>query len=575
MSAWSGSSFPSTNTEPSGSAPLSARRAALPSRRRNLAGPLHPPNRLPPPALQLSSSGLVPALSSPLRMSDSHEEPQPSVFLSPHSVTRKRSHFTASTLNPATPPSTAHHGVISAEHATSMPMDIPHLDSDASWLSGPQHKGSPTNRYGSWSRRQGLQHPAHLSEPQTSHPSRPPQGEFSFQAQAPSAYQTGNVTDHSSQLELQGETSSMAFARLAQAQRQQQEARRLAASGHDPTVSSDEHTDGPAAKKRRGVAGTIVDGALNAALYTGAAALTAYSLWSSWGRKANDDDGEQHTAAQIRTNGSPEKLPPGALEEPPPPYVEQAAAGPSKTPSSPAHQQRPVHVFVSSRRRRPVFATHRSMRGTPKQRTGLHDSSDFQQSSPALPDTTTMQLTSDTSAMTTDDAGGEEDDGDEMFRRFQSRMSNLIEEGTRALHAKADLGAMDLEDDDFLASRTTNLTPSHSEPQALSSFSRSRGSNASQHISRDSSFDPFLAPAPSSAAAFPRSQSSFTFGGDALRRPYEGSPAGIAQNANNAASSPRGPFLTLASRDPNSPYGRLSRPGSTVSSPSGAARRRH
>jgi hypothetical protein len=361
------------------------RTTQLPSRRRQLGGlPLHPSRRPPPPShisSTSSNSNFVPALSSPLRMSESNEIPEPSVFLTPNSISRKRSHFAASTTlssnetiynsDPFQQPGDSHQS--RSAHIHHSPMDAPDL-ADSSVLShGSIPTGSPTSKYGSWSRKTGSLQASHFSEPQTSQPLRPPQGEFSFQAHAPSFFQSSvNQMDSSSLLsnEQNCETSSMAFARLAQAQRQQQDARRLAASGannlHAESGSADDHDDGPPVKKRRGVASTIVDGALSAALYTGAAALTAYSLWSSWGRK--DETAEEPTNAQNQPGltENREKLPPGALEEPPPPYT---VAGSSKGPGeSPMKNGRPVHVFVSSRRRRPVFATHRSNKNTPKRR---------------------------------------------------------------------------------------------------------------------------------------------------------------------------------------------------------------
>lgn len=534
----------------------SIHRTQLPSRRRQFGGmPLHPPTRKAPVS-QISSTNsnnsFVPALSSPLRMTDSNEIPEPSVFLTPNSISRKRSHFTASTTLPSNKtiydsqqPLYSHQRGIS--HIHNSPMDAPDM-ADTSVLShGSIPTGSPTSKYGSWSRKTGSLQASHFSEPQTSQPIRPPQGEFSFQAQAPSLFQSNvnhmETTTLPQPNEQQGETSSMAFARLAQAQRQQQEARRLAASGANDFPgdnSNDDHNDGPPVKKRRGVASTIVDGALSAALYTGAAALTAYTLWSSWGRKeetaenvsdAQDGDGQADNR---------EKLPPGGLEEPPPPYtIASSSKGPVE---SPMKNGRPVHVFVSSRRRRPVFATRRSSKNAPKRRlSALNDLS--QQSPSVMPEDKTQLQSSD-----------EDDDEDEMFKRFQSKMSNLIEEGTRALNSEADLSAMDLEDDDDYSFQHARLSPSKSDSRLVSGQ-------------------------PSFPAQLPRSQTTaFTFGNEALRRPQNTSNlfSSHSSTLDNAisTSSPRSPFLSLASRDPNSPYGRISRPGSAISSPTQTARKR-
>lgn len=533
----------------------SAQPTQLPSRRRQLGGmPLHPSRRPPPSHLGSmgSQSSFVPALSSPLRMNESNETPEPSVFLTPNSISRKRSHFSASSTVPSNSDTVYDLDSFQQSHNSyqkaSSQMANSSMNAPESAESFTLSNDSPTNRYGSWSRKSNLSQANAFFEPQTSQPLRPPQGEFSFQAQAPSLYQANPVirdfdSSTSQNTQSQGETSSMAFARLAQAQRQQQEARRLAASGANDTSSEDrstnEHNDGPPVKKRRGVASTIVDGALNAALYTGAAALTAYSLWSSWGRKEENGEEASNAHDSIGASDSREKLPPGALEEPPPPYT---LAGSSKgTSQSPMKNGRPVHVFVSSRRRRPVFATHRSSKSTPRRRmSALNDLS--QQSPSAISNDTSHQQ-----------QGGEDqdEDDDEMFKRFQSKMSNLIEEGTRALNSEAELSAMDLEDDDDYSFQSTTLSPSKSD----SRLAFNQKSFSSQ---------------------LPRSQTTaFTFGTDALRRPQNTSSLFNSHStAETATNSPRSPFLSLASRDPDSPYGRISRPGSASLSPTLQVRKR-
>ncbi|CDW99278.1 hypothetical protein [Sporisorium scitamineum] len=138
----------------------------------------------------------------------------------------------------------------------------------------------------------------------------------------------------------------------------------------------------PPRKRRRGLAGAIVDTALNAALYTGAAALTAYSLWTSWGQSGDNESQRHHPDAgpeadmghvisqnerPTNNNAKVLKVPPGGLEEPPPPYYEDQST-PLKQPQQPSTPQsnsvRMRKVFVSSQRnrRRPTFQgskTHR------------------------------------------------------------------------------------------------------------------------------------------------------------------------------------------------------------------------
>lgn len=76
-------------------------------------------------------------------------------------------------------------------------------------------------------------------------------------------------------------------------------------------------------KKRRGLTGAIVEGALSAAIATGAAAITAYSLWSSWGNRGQPAEegqqqveGSQPEASGNAASGNEKR----SLEEAPPPY---------------------------------------------------------------------------------------------------------------------------------------------------------------------------------------------------------------------------------------------------------------
>ncbi len=127
------------------------------------------------------------------------------------------------------------------------------------------------------------------------------------------------------------------------------------------------------------------------ALYTGAAALTAYSLWSSWGQPADGrlrdiircrpqpDMGFPISERSSSSKGKESRAPPGGLEEPPPPYYEDQSVTshhqrPYQTlpqqPSTPQSQSiRTRKVFVSSQRnrRRPTFqGTKTSRQNTPK-----------------------------------------------------------------------------------------------------------------------------------------------------------------------------------------------------------------
>ena len=458
----------------------------LPTRRRNLQGPLHPLHREPPSSTP-STLGGAPFTSSPLPSSD--ECAPSSVFLAP-TFSRKR-HFATANASPT----------LSSAYNTQYletDMDARSVESYSS-ISGLRQ---PTRQ---------MSHST-FAEPAMSNPLRAPQGEFSFQAPAPSQAAVSLSSGQVSMAPASVETSSMAFAKLAQAQRAQQEAQRQSASGQN---AHDEHTDGPPVKRRRGVASVIVDGALSAAIYTGAAAVTAYSLWSSWGRKADEEEGERNSAR--------EKLPPGGLDEPPPPYIDQrdaATAGPSKTPMSPV---RPAHIYVSSRRRRPAFQSTRSTRtgNTPKRK--------------GLPVFDSAVLTAPSTSTAPIHAEDDEMDEDDLFARMQSKMSSLIEEGTRALHSQADL-------DDEEPQRPA-LTPSRSDPLG---WSQQAMTPSISHRSASSRYEMGMTPS---------LQQSPPFLNDA---PID---------TQSVFASPRSTQLTLA-RSQNSPYSRIPRLGAPPQSPS-------
>ncbi|SPO23255.1 uncharacterized protein UTRI_01933 [Ustilago trichophora] len=267
----------------------------------------------------------------------------------------------------------------------------------------------------------------------------------------------------------------------------------------------DSPADDPPRKRRRGLAGTIVDTALNAALYTGAAALTAYSLWSSWGQSSDaenqthrPDAGPEadmgHVISQNKragvSSGKEAKMPPGGLEEPPPPYYnDQVEHG---TPTKNQHQQqqqlstpqtnlvRTRKVFVSSprNRRRPTFQgskTHRQ--STPRK--GLPEA--FLSPAPAVASSFVQNATSsDMAASTASESGdkGEDNDDeeqdDEMLSRFEAKMAALIAEGQAALNSTPVLQESDLRDID---------TPSPSLGIGMSS-SRSTGQHLSSRASQ-------------------------------------------------------------------------------------------
>lgn len=231
-------------------------------------------------------------------------------------------------------------------------------------------------------------------------------------------------------------------------------------------------------KRRRGLAGAIVDTALNAALYTGAAALTAYSLWSSWGHSADKEDQSHHPEDGPQADmghvispnkrseaSSGTKALPGALDEPPPPYYENHVSTSTQqqafTPQPNAARMR--KVFVSSRRngRRSEYAGSRTQKQSPARKVVPHalgspapSSSLF---SPSLdhrfaPSQSTATNTANGNASSESDAGAgddeEEDENDEMLSRFEAKMAALIAEGQAALNSTPVLQDSDLREID-------------------------------------------------------------------------------------------------------------------------------
>lgn len=560
------------------------------TQRRHLNGPLHASHRTHPTWAQSCQAPSADAIEG---------AQEPSVFLpaSALSSSRKRSHHSALSSPAIAPASGRSYGALASHPSRrgdngfslsrSPPnvRDFPDLGGDEVWMRSRPRPPSPASRFHSLTsdRRSG----ADMSQPQTSYLHRPPQGEFSFQAQGPSTHATyehgaGDDTNGGPSGEREVESSSAAFARLARAQRRQQERQRFAQAS---AIESDAGAEEPPSKRRRGVTGALVDGALNAALYTGAAALTAYSLWSSWGRKGKDED-EGYDEEHAHHLSARERLPPGALEEPPPPYLANdvsrfahgSAAG-TCTPKARAtntptvsRSSRPVHVFISSRRRRPVFASHRSARGTPMSSQSLrHGPSRNGQDTPAALDSPTP-----TTKPLPEALGGEEDnhvksndnddEDEDAFSRFQARMSELIAEGQAALVSKPEVDEMEFVDDEAgQASLQSHLptahaplpaTPSTRVPTATSSLHDGlhRGvRSAAEQGNGASTSSAFGSRLPTSA--------SFTFGQDGT--PSQAAAAAAAA-AGSDAPQPSSAFssttrATLGSRSPSSPYSRLPR----------------
>lgn len=164
-------------------------------------------------------------------------------------------------------------------------------------------------------------------------------------------------------------------------------------------------------------------------------------------------------------------MPPGGIDEPPPPYYEDHST-PSKpkphqpsTPQSNSNRMRKVFVSSQRNRRRPTFQGSKTNRqGT--SRKALSDAFAGTVSSDALPSSsrnpTSTQMTPSSSGVVSgndndaitqddeddenDDGDGDDDDDDEMLSRFEAKMNALIAEGQAALNSTPTLHESDLRD---------------------------------------------------------------------------------------------------------------------------------
>jgi hypothetical protein len=221
-------------------------------------------------------------------------------------------------------------------------------------------------------------------------------------------------------------------AAAAQARERQTRARQLEAGGalaDGDAQGLEDEAAGPATKRRRGVAGAIVSGALNTALYAGAAvssihayldraslilpqAITAYSLWSSWGRQPAREAGED------------EKSPPGALRSDAstaPPLSPSASSSASSAPT----RSSSTHVYLSRTRRRPAFPSSRSARSITRPLPPSWPSAESLTASSSAPVTPALE-TAPEHGMEED-----EDDEDDELSRMSKRMEAMIAEGQK------------------------------------------------------------------------------------------------------------------------------------------------
>ncbi|EPQ31490.1 uncharacterized protein PFL1_00825 [Pseudozyma flocculosa PF-1] len=484
----------------------------MPSRRR-IRGPLHPAHRAPPSSSQqdgmLHQDGAGPSTgqkrgwTSTIRSGATDHRPMPWDQPSSHpSVTTSLS---ASPTDTRSSPSTS--------FASASVTAYPHAPrSDFVFQSGMQMPFHGPSSFDGGVQRSAENPPRDASS--HSLPASNSQTAFSTtSAGSPASFRT--ATELEPQVAAHGTISSRGMPSAQQALLQEQ--RKTAGRGAVSEVAEDEHHEGPPSKRRRGLAGTIVDTALNAALYTGAAALTAYSLWSTWGKRADGEAEEPDGGPVLPSHKTlPEKhLPPGGLDEPPPPYpVYDLAAGPS-TPKSPANARK-QRVFVSAQRnrRRPTFQSHRATQSSGTPRKAIPDA--FRSTPPAQEEVRTEGSGQSSGAA---GHGDDEDDDDEdgMFQRFQDKMNALIAQGQAALESKPSLDAMDFDQDDLGEGNGPGFALSSSNSAPSLGVADQAGQHGRAFSNRTVSMSWYEAGAPSSGMVQSQSQPSALYS--------QGSPA--------------------------------------------------
>ncbi|KAM0756458.1 hypothetical protein T439DRAFT_321165 [Meredithblackwellia eburnea MCA 4105] len=135
-------------------------------------------------------------------------------------------------------------------------------------------------------------------------------------------------------------------------------------TAHDAAVPDQEDLDAPPAKRRKGLAGSVLSGALDAAIFTTALTYSAYQLWKHPPSSAsNNADVDKILEARTRT---PTQQSNGSSDAPPPPYAEQNPHHlPPTRPNPPSQIPRRVRHFHQldsstsrgSNTRRPVLSS--------------------------------------------------------------------------------------------------------------------------------------------------------------------------------------------------------------------------
>lgn len=197
-------------------------------------------------------------------------------------------------------------------------------------------------------------------------------------------------------------------------------------------------------KKRRGLASTLVDGAVS----------VASSWWHSWGNDGNPAD-----VAESRTSAATFVLDPA--------YAPSSSSSPSRATFPP----RPV--YLSNRRRRAMLSTPRR-RAPPGRRSGYSTYLYANTVNAPQPPSTPPTPPTNTARIRSQDTSNDEnvDSDDDAFARMQGRLDSMITQCRTALSSQPDLEElMHPTHDPTTFSRPSSLKGNPSTPLFLSSSS--------------------------------------------------------------------------------------------------------
>lgn len=218
--------------------------------------------------------------------------------------------------------------------------------------------------------------------------------------------------------------------------------------------------DGQSPKRRRGIAGTIASRALNAALYTGAAAMTVYSLWSSWSQREYteqrpQESSEPYLGSVVTPRKQIARHQSSIENKSSPPYIDIETTSEPNAGVSRLHSPKSRRVLTASRQsmRKMTFRGPNAVRQSTPRTARIKTFRRVDRSSPLPVQESTIGCRgSEPRCLSHKDSSTEED---EMMRRFEDKMNVLIAEGQAALNSTPVFHDADLAEID--------VAPSHSE----------------------------------------------------------------------------------------------------------------